>query len=145
MPAPARTSHSFSRSSHSSWEGSRMQIVVRSASPAPPGEVEVVERKGRGHPDSICDALADSVSLALSRLYVRCAGQVLHHNVDKILLAAGSSEAAFGGGRVRAPIDVYLGGRVTREFAGQPLPVDDVAVAACRSWLRGAFRALDPD
>jgi S-adenosylmethionine synthetase len=26
--------------------------------------LEVVERKGRGHPDTLCDALADSLSLA---------------------------------------------------------------------------------
>jgi S-adenosylmethionine synthetase len=104
-----------------------------------------VERKGRGHPDSVCDALADSISLALSRLYVEHAGQVLHHNVDKILLAAGSSQAQFGGGQVRAPIDVYLGGRVTREFGERTLPVDEVAIGACRSWIRGAFRSLDPD
>jgi S-adenosylmethionine synthetase len=122
-----------------------MNLVVRSVPPAPPAEVEVVERKGRGHPDSVCDALAESISRALSRLYVARAGHVLHHNVDKILLAAGSSRAAFGGGTVLAPIDVYLGGRVTREFDGQTLPVDDVAVDACRAWMRGAFRALDPD
>lgn len=32
--------------------------------------VEVVERKGKGHPDSICDALAEEVSRALIREYV---------------------------------------------------------------------------
>jgi S-adenosylmethionine synthetase len=31
--------------------------------------VEVVERKGKGHPDSICDALAEEVSRALIREY----------------------------------------------------------------------------
>ncbi len=31
--------------------------------------VEIVERKGLGHPDSICDAVAEQVSLALSRRY----------------------------------------------------------------------------
>jgi S-adenosylmethionine synthetase len=40
---------------------------------------------------------------------------------------------------------IYLGGRVTREHAGHALPVDEVAVDACRAWMRGAFRALDPD
>ncbi len=122
-----------------------MNLVVRSAPQAPPAEVEVVERKGRGHPDTICDALADSISLALSRLYVERSGQVLHHNVDKILLSAGSSRAEPGGGAVLKPIDVYLGGRVTRELGGQALPVDEVAVEACRAWIRGAFRTLDPD
>ncbi|HEY8367777.1 MAG TPA: methionine adenosyltransferase, partial [Thermodesulfobacteriota bacterium] len=30
-------------------------------------ETEVVERKGRGHPDTICDALAEHLSASLSR------------------------------------------------------------------------------
>lgn len=31
--------------------------------------LEIAERKGLGHPDTICDALAESVSVALSRFY----------------------------------------------------------------------------
>src|SRR5678816_2471603 len=54
-------------------------------------EVEMVERKGRGHPDSICDALAEAFGIGLSRFYYERCGRILHHNVDKVLLAAGSS------------------------------------------------------
>ena len=32
-------------------------------------DLELVERKGIGHPDSICDGIAESVSRALSREY----------------------------------------------------------------------------
>jgi len=45
-------------------------------------EVEIVERKGRGYPDSICDSLAEQLSRSLSRLYHRRFGRVLHHNLD---------------------------------------------------------------
>ncbi|HSJ96111.1 MAG TPA: methionine adenosyltransferase, partial [Myxococcota bacterium] len=62
--------------------------------------VEVVERKGLGHPDSICDALAEAFSLALSRFYREHFGRILHHNVDKVLLVGGRAEPAFGGGAV---------------------------------------------
>jgi S-adenosylmethionine synthetase len=44
--------------------------------------VEIVERKGIGHPDSICDGLAESVSQALSQLYIDRVGRVLHYNTD---------------------------------------------------------------
>src|SRR4029079_2355448 len=54
-------------------------------------DVEMVERKGRGHPDSICDALAEAFTISLTRAYHERCGMVLHHNVDKVLLAAGSS------------------------------------------------------
>ena len=64
------------------------------------GEVEIVERKGLGHPDSICDALAETFSRNLCREYRRRFGEVLHHNVDKALLCGGSAAPAFGGGNV---------------------------------------------
>lgn len=107
--------------------------------------MEVVERKGLGHPDTICDALAEQASRALSRHYVERFGVVLHHNVDKVLLVGGQSRTAFGGGEVLEPIDVILAGRATREVEGVAVPVDELAVEACRSWLREHFRTLEPD
>ena len=63
-------------------------------------EVEVVERKGIGHPDTICDALAETLSRNLCQEYQRRFGEILHHNVDKALLCGGRAAAAFGGGRI---------------------------------------------
>ena len=61
-------------------------------------DVEVVERKGAGHPDTICDALAETLSRNLCREYQTRFGQVLHHNVDKALLCGGRASPRFGGG-----------------------------------------------
>ena len=108
-------------------------------------ETEVVERKGRGHPDTICDALAEHLSASLSRFYLDCFGEVLHHNVDKALLWAGSARPAFGGGEVLAPIEIYLAGRATTEFEGVTVPVAELAVEGSRAWLREHLHALDPD
>ncbi len=108
-------------------------------------DVEVVERKGRGHPDTMCDALAEELSRSLCRWYVDRFGRVLHHNVDKVLLWGGSARPAFGGGEVLAPIEVYLAGRATREFAGVEVPLEELAVHGSRDWLRRNLRALDPD
>ena len=66
-------------------------------------EVEIVERKGIGHPDTICDALAETLSRNLCQKYQRRFGEILHHNVDKALLSGGRAAAAFGGGTVSAP------------------------------------------
>lgn len=106
-------------------------------------EVEVVERKGRGHPDSICDALAEAFSIALTRAYVRCCGTILHHNVDKLLLAAGSSSPSFGGGVVTAPFDIFLAGRATSIANGVAIPVGDIAEESARNWLRANLHALE--
>jgi S-adenosylmethionine synthetase len=122
-------------------------IVVSPPASAHPDarDVEMVERKGRGHPDSICDALAEAFSISLTRAYHERCGAILHHNVDKVLLAAGSSAPRFGGGEVTAPFEVYLAGRATHEIDGTVIPVADIAEHASRAWLRANLHALDVD
>ncbi|OFZ86248.1 MAG: S-adenosylmethionine synthase [Betaproteobacteria bacterium RBG_16_64_18] len=107
--------------------------------------LEIVERKGLAHPDSLCDALAENLSVALSRYYIERFGIILHHNVDKALLCGGAARAAFGGGEVMEPIDIYLAGRATGEFKGVVIPVDEIAVEASRRWLKDHLRFLDPE
>jgi S-adenosylmethionine synthetase len=106
--------------------------------------VEIVERKGLGHPDTICDMVSERFSQALSRHYLDRFGLVLHHNVDKALLAAGRSEAAFGGGRIVAPIDLYLAGRATVAVGAEAVPVAEIAEQAVAGWLGESLHALDP-
>jgi S-adenosylmethionine synthetase len=59
--------------------------------------VEVVERKGLGHPDQICDSIMEAISVALCREYSDRFGKVLHHNIDKGLLAAGKNPVSHVG------------------------------------------------
>jgi S-adenosylmethionine synthetase len=120
-------------------------IVLRPPSAAHPDarDIEMVERKGRGHPDSICDALAEAFTINLTREYHERCGRVLHHNVDKVLLAAGASTPRFGGGEVTAPLEIYLAGRATREIDGIAIPIADIAEESSRSWLRANLHALD--
>jgi S-adenosylmethionine synthetase len=107
--------------------------------------VEIVERKGTGHPDAVCDALAETASLALCRLYRDRFGFILHHNIDKALLVGGEARPDFGGGRVTRPIEIFLAGRATRRFKGVALPVERSVEDACRAWLREHLPALDAD
>jgi len=107
--------------------------------------LEIVERKGLGHPDTICDALTENLSGALSRYYLERCGAILHHNVDKALLCGGAARPAFGGGEIVAPIDIYLAGRATAEFEGVTIPVEELAVEESRRWLRANLRHLDPE
>lgn len=122
-----------------------MRNLSISALPCEAPAVEVVERKGSGHPDTICDALAENLSRDLCRAYEARFGQVLHHNVDKALLCAGRASPAFGGGRIDAPIDIYLTGRATAEAGGETIPLADIAVDGAKRWLRENLRALDPE
>src|SRR5215471_14957560 len=113
-----------------------MDLTVRRDGQSPAdAPVEIVERKGLGHPDTICDAIAEHLSARLCRAYLDRFGAVLHHNVDKVLLAAGASRPAFGGGQLTRPIDLYLGGRATEEVRGARVPVAEIAVDATREWF----------
>jgi S-adenosylmethionine synthetase len=118
-------------------------VSALDGTPASAQPVEIVERKGSGHPDTLCDALAEEVSLALSNFYLERFGFVLHHNVDKVLLRGGTARPAFGGGEVEEPMELYIAGRATREYRGVHIPVDQLAVDACRSWLSAHMHALD--
>jgi S-adenosylmethionine synthetase len=105
--------------------------------------VEIVERKGLGHPDTICDALAEALSRNLCREYRHRFGEILHHNVDKALLCGGRANPAFGGGEVIEPIDIYLAGRAISESGGERIPICDMAIEGSRAWLRANMHALD--
>lgn len=108
-------------------------------------DYEVVERKGLGHPDTICDALAETFSRNLCKAYLERFGQIFHHNVDKALLIGGRAAPAFGGGRVLAPMEIILAGRATGEVDGIPISIEEIAVEGSRDWLRSNFHALDPE
>ena len=105
--------------------------------------VEIVERKGTGHPDTICDNLAEELSVALCKLYIEEFGFVQHHNVDKALLVGGVADSRFGGGEVITPIEIYLVGRAVKEKNGKPLPVDELAIETAKEWLRKNIKNLD--
>lgn len=113
------------------------------ASPYSESPIEIVERKGIGHPDTICDALAEELSRALCQFYLKNFGFILHHNVDKVLLRGGSSKASFNGGEVLLPIEIYMAGRATFEYRGVKVPVDELVQNSCRNWLDQHIIELD--
>jgi S-adenosylmethionine synthetase len=107
--------------------------------------VEIVERKGTGHPDQICDSVMEAISIALSREYLERFGTILHHNIDKGLLAAGRTEKHFGGGRVVQPMELIIGDRATFTADGQEIAVGEIAVTAAKGWISKNLRFVDPD
>ncbi len=121
-------------------------ILVESLNKAPVEAqgVELVERKGVGHPDSICDAIMDAISVALSEAYLDIFGRVQHHNIDKSLLVAGRTTPRLGGGTVEEPMRLIFGDRAVYEVEGRRVPVGEIAEVTARNWLRRNLRFVDP-
>jgi len=108
-------------------------------------KLEIVERKGLGHPDSICDAIMDRISVNLSREYMKKCGAIMHHNADKSLLVAGSTELRFGGGTVKEPMLLIVGDRATSEINGITIDIEEIAIKAAKEWFREKLRFVDPE
>ena len=111
-------------------------------------EVELVERKGKGHPDSIIDGACEAVSIALSNYYLDNFDVIFHHNVDKGLLVGGKSQAAFGGGRVIDPLYILVAGRATDRITmggkERKVPVEKISKDAIEAYIGSTMRFLDP-
>jgi S-adenosylmethionine synthetase len=106
-------------------------------------QVELVERKGLGHPDSMCDAMMEQISVALCRAYLDAFGHILHHNCDKGLLIAGRTEPRLGGGTVLEPMRLVFGDRATAAYQGKCIDVGAIAEASARDWLDQHMRFVD--
>lgn len=120
-------------------------VDVLARAPVSEHQVEIVERKGIGHPDSICDAIMDQVSVALSQEYLRRFGKILHHNIDKAFLVAGDAQIRLGGGTVTDPMRLIFGDRATAMANGQEIPVREIAINTAKTWIRENLRFVDPD
>ncbi|MDI6826288.1 MAG: methionine adenosyltransferase [Candidatus Aenigmarchaeota archaeon] len=92
-----------------------MEIFIERLNQTPVSEqkIEIVERKGIGHPDSLIDAMCEASSRVLSQYYVEKKGLICHHNLDKGLIMAGVSHPVYGGGEIIEPPDIIISGQAT--------------------------------
>ena len=122
------------------------KIDIVSVSPALDGDSELIERKGVGHPDSICDELASLISQKYAAYtYKYCDGMVLHHQIDKLMLIGGKTEVTFGGGKFVQPITIVLSGRISRTYLGKELPVMDIIEKVLRGYFGERFPMINYD
>ena len=112
-----------------------VRVVPLTRQPIEAQAIEIVERKGIGHPDSICDGIAEHVAQTLAREYLERVGTILHFNTDETQLVAGEAAPAFGGGEVIDPIYVLIVGRATKHYQGQTIPTQRIALRAAREYL----------
>jgi len=123
------------------------QIFIESVNNIPTFKkrFEIVERKGIGHPDTICDLVMNQVSIDLSKLYLKETGAIQHHNMDKALLVAGQSESNFGGGKIIKPMKMILGDRATFDIGERKLPIGDLAIQTAKEWFEKNLRFVNDE
>ncbi len=113
--------------------------------PTHKSDVEIVERKGIGHPDSICDGIAEAVSRELSKYYLKEYGRVLHHNTDQLEAVGGQSKPKYSGGKILEPSYIILSGRATSQVDGETIPVKSISIGATKNYLKSNFKHLNID
>lgn len=106
-------------------------------------EYEFVERKGIGHPDTLSDALAETLSSKYSKYTLENFGAVLHHNFDKVGLLGGASFVKFGEGYLTKPIRVLINGRASTKFAETTIPVKEMLINWSKEFMSNAFPMID--
>lgn len=106
-------------------------------------DMEIIERKGLGHPDTLCDALAEDFSRTYSNYTLQRFGAVLHHNFDKVGLLGGKSHVRFGAGTLTSPIRVLLNGRASEKLGDEVIPVREMLQERTKALLGSRFQLLD--
>ena len=122
-----------------------LELTFENATPVSKMPVEFVERKGKGHPDTISDRASEELSIALCEYYLSKFGRVYHHNVDKCVLVGGQAKAWFGGGEISEPIYLLLVGRAAETIDGRKVPIDELAQESTKDWMRKEMHYFDVD
>ena len=122
-----------------------IEIEELGATPVTERKVEVVERKGLGHPDHICDSIMNQVSVELCSAYLERFGTIMHHNIDKGMLVAGEVKTKFGGGVILKPMRIIFGDRATFEVEGEFIDVNNIAIDTAKKWIGENLRFVNTD
>ena len=104
---------------------------------------EVVETKGKGHPDNICDTLAEKISANYSKYCINNYGVILRHMIDKLSVLGGGSKVQFGGGKMTSPIRILVNGRFTDRYKNQKINYMDIVSRTINDYFKELFPLLD--
>jgi len=123
-------------------EVSEMEVTITPLSPPP--SIQIVERKGIGHPDVLADSIAEVASIAYSSYCLKNFGTVLHHNFDKVVVRGGLAKSEFGSGTMQAPVMIEINGRCSDCFGNQQIPFQDIIEEAVKRFLARILPHLKP-
>ena len=104
---------------------------------------EVVETKGKGHPDNICDTLAEKISSSYSKYCLNNYGVILRHMIDKLSILGGGSKVKFGGGEMISSIKVLVNGRFTDRYEDEQIDYMTIVSTTIKDYFKELFPLLD--
>lgn len=105
--------------------------------------IEIVERKGVGHPDTLADALAEECSRVYSLYCIEHFGTVLHHNIDKLYIGGGCFRGLFGEQNRIAPILIRINGRISNRFGDELIDLEKIFVKTIKTYIGRVLPHID--
>lgn len=106
-------------------------------------EIEVVERKGMGHPDTLADKLAEECSRVYAKYCYEKYGVILHYNFDKLYIGAGLFKYENNKINKYSNIIVNINGRVSNTMNGEKIDVDEILKPVIKKYLKSVMPRLD--
>ena len=106
-------------------------------------DFEVIETKGKGHPDNICDTLAEKISANYSKYCLEHYGVILRHMIDKLSLLGGGSKVTFGNGKIIEPIKILINGRFTNIYKTETIRYMKIVEDTIKEYLKEVFPLLN--
>lgn len=104
---------------------------------------EIVERKGVGHPDTLCDAIAEKISQSYSLYCMKHYRKVAHHWFDKVMLIGGEAKIEYSQSHIIKPYKLIIAGKCAKEIMGDPVPLMDIYKEAAKYVLENNLTDFD--
>ncbi|MGC2997205.1 methionine adenosyltransferase [Streptomyces sp. G35A] len=104
---------------------------------------ELVERKGVGHPDTMCDAIAERMSRYYAQYCLDQFGGVAHHWFDKVTLYGGGADIDYGRGELTRPYRVKVFGKGAFRVGSAEIPLRDLMFRAAADVLAEVTTGFD--
>lgn len=108
-------------------------------------DFELVERKGVGHPDTICDQIAEISSRNYSMFCLKNFGHPAHHWFDKVMLIGGEADTDFGKGIIIKPYSIIFAGKVCYQVGDEQIPVEKILYQSASEVLSKVLTGFDPE
>lgn len=108
-------------------------------------DFELVERKGVGHPDTMCDAIAECASRNYTQYCINKFGRPAHHWFDKVMLIGGEANIDYGQGEVVKPYTIIFAGKVSYTVNNTIIPVDDILYQSAEEVLSSVLTGFVAD